>query len=765
MILVGFSGVAFSADPEKYFTVDATGNLTGYSGPGGVVVIPEVVNGITVTEINTENVIPNGTDIFVPKTVTSIGNYTLYPAETVRLENKNTTISYLAFHKTIYETVLNKIIGYTGSTAQTYSPSKFVSFESMFTYSNGIITGYTGSEEVVIVPSTLGNVTVTAIGDNAFSGKNISRVVLPASVTTIGANAFKSSTLAVLNMPDDMPSVKNIGTGAFSYSNLESIRLNNSVTTIGKSAFAGATNLTYVKLPKNLTTIGEEAFSGCVSLASIDIPENVTLIDKKAFYNCPSLSEITLGTKVNKIANNAFNNCTNLNDIKIYNYDMIIENNTAIPQHTRIHGYSGSSAELFANKNNREFIPFTDADNWNDYFNYVEYTFDPTKLNYKGSFYAGGTRSYEITCLNPEIIIKAYPNRIVIPEIELIFSTSDNVTLVKYEFGQRSASLGTVQANLDGNRITLPERVYFPLLDEDSDINGVQLALGYNMKVDYSGISESYGVPRLFRNITLPPYNNQIGIVTLGQTSVTLNVDFHGMRTKEGASGSRPMAKLQRSSNLIDWFDICDFLYVDGPYLFTDHGLIPDTTYYYRALYCHSVIELLGGIPHGEVVGTFQGGRYYLAVNTSEDMAAIYAQQAQSASESAAVYAEEAGQMATIAATKASDAADKSNETLELVRQLQQNINTYESSITPTILSLQASNNATATKSSTIQINVNAVNAGWYRIGKGSTFKAWQTSPVLTSPTLSAGANTLIVEAKRKDTGDVTQSTITVFKL
>jgi hypothetical protein len=65
---------------------------------------------------------------------------------------------------------------------------------AQFTYTiiNGTITitGYTGTNGDVIIPSTIGGLAVTSIGGSAFSNSRLTNVTIPNSVTTIGGSAF-----------------------------------------------------------------------------------------------------------------------------------------------------------------------------------------------------------------------------------------------------------------------------------------------------------------------------------------------------------------------------------------------------------------------------------------------------------------------------------------------------------------------------------------------------------------------------------------------
>ena len=105
-----------------------------------------------------------------------------------------------------------------------------------FTYEiNGesvTITGYTGSEGNVTIPSEIEGKPVTAIGERAFSqNKTLTSVAIPDSVTGIGDYAFYMTwSLTSIEIPDG---VTGIGKSAFYESGLENINIPAGVTTIG----------------------------------------------------------------------------------------------------------------------------------------------------------------------------------------------------------------------------------------------------------------------------------------------------------------------------------------------------------------------------------------------------------------------------------------------------------------------------------------------------------------------------------------------------
>ena len=123
-----------------------------------------------------------------------------------------------------------------------------------FTYEiNGesvTITGYTGSEGNVTIPSEIEGKPVTAIGERAFSqNKTLTSVAIPDSVTGIGDYAFYMTwSLTSIEIPDG---VTGIGKSAFYESGLENINIPAGVTTIGMGAFEECFNLSGVTFEKD----------------------------------------------------------------------------------------------------------------------------------------------------------------------------------------------------------------------------------------------------------------------------------------------------------------------------------------------------------------------------------------------------------------------------------------------------------------------------------------------------------------------------------
>ena len=272
----------------KYTTTNGGITITGYTGPGGDVAIPDRFP-------NTTNGLP----------VTSIGDHAFQGSTnltSVTIGNNVTSIGEYAFN------------------------------------------GCTELARVTIPGS------VTSIGEYAFFAcSSLTNVTIPDSVLSIGQEAFELSTsLTSVTIGN---SVTNIGDAAFAictgltaitvdtrnsfYSDLDGVLFNKSltalveypggiagsytipasVTSIGDNAFYDCTSLTSVTIPASVTSIGDYAFYDCTSLTSVTIPGSVTNIGMSAFQCCQGLISVTIGNGISDIRGNAFFGCESLTSV------------------------------------------------------------------------------------------------------------------------------------------------------------------------------------------------------------------------------------------------------------------------------------------------------------------------------------------------------------------------------------------------------------------------------------------------------------------
>ena len=100
------------------------------------------------------------------------------------------------------------------------------------------------------------------------------------------------------------------------------------ITHIAQNAFSGCANLKSVTLPSSMEIIDFKAFAGCKGLTSVSIPDTVTEIAKSAFYVCNALENVVIPDSVTTIGDYAFCNCTALKTVIIPESVTFIGNRT-----------------------------------------------------------------------------------------------------------------------------------------------------------------------------------------------------------------------------------------------------------------------------------------------------------------------------------------------------------------------------------------------------------------------------------------------------
>ena len=186
------------------------------------------------------------------------------------------------------------------------------------------VTGYTGEDADVVIPSEIGGHAVTEIGYWSFKDHTtLESVTIPEGVTTIGGNAFSGCTsLRSVNLPSTLTSIGDSAYGAFSNCTaLESVVLPEGVTYIGSYTFLGCSSLVSVTLPSTLTDVGQYAFDGCSSLSSVVMSEGLVRIGAFAFQGCTSLASVALPSTLASVGVDAFLDLAQDSTIYVLDWD------------------------------------------------------------------------------------------------------------------------------------------------------------------------------------------------------------------------------------------------------------------------------------------------------------------------------------------------------------------------------------------------------------------------------------------------------------
>lgn len=129
-----------------------------------------------------------------------------------------------------------------------------------------------------------------------------------------------------------------------------------------KGAFAGNTAVQLVDLPKTVTAVsygtgGIGAFENCTALQAVSMILT-SRVEYHSFRNCSALQTATLPQTVTLVGAGAFAACTSLNTLRVYSSDCTFGAASAVPAETVLYGYAGSTAQAYAKKYDRTFLPF-----------------------------------------------------------------------------------------------------------------------------------------------------------------------------------------------------------------------------------------------------------------------------------------------------------------------------------------------------------------------------------------------------------------------
>jgi hypothetical protein len=269
----------------SYATNASTLTVTDYTGPGGLVSIPETAFGLPVVAIGpgaffrsttlTQVQLPNNllniaaqafagcsslSTVTIPEGVTNIGESAFgscFSLTAISVNKSNTF--YSSQDGVLFDHAMTAVLQYPSGLAGDYSiPSGVISIES------NAFQNCLQLSSVTIPPS------VTNIATQAFEGcSGLTGIQIPSSVTAIGDGAFENCpNLTSLTLPFGVTS---IGFQSFASSGLTNLTLPDSVTNIGQQAFQGCLKLNQVSIPASVNSIGQRAFALCAGLLSIDV--------------------------------------------------------------------------------------------------------------------------------------------------------------------------------------------------------------------------------------------------------------------------------------------------------------------------------------------------------------------------------------------------------------------------------------------------------------------------------------------------------------
>ena len=209
------------------------------------------------------------------------------------------------------------------------------------------IIKYSGIEENIVVPSSLGGYEVTAIGNCAFAGcTNLKTITLPEGLKSIGYSFISGTSVTSLTIPKTVTEIgydRWLGCGATDgaeslksvvfeegmeripdyickNSVLSEVRIPESVNEIGSEAFYNCIGLRELVFGKTIRTIKGGAFAKCKGLRKIEFKENKKypmMLENRAFLECTDLEEVIWSPSIKEIGISAFQGCISLEQITL----------------------------------------------------------------------------------------------------------------------------------------------------------------------------------------------------------------------------------------------------------------------------------------------------------------------------------------------------------------------------------------------------------------------------------------------------------------
>jgi hypothetical protein len=301
----------YTSGDYQYTLSNNQATITGYTGAGGAVSIPNTLNSYPVVSIG-PNAFANCssvTSVTIPSSVTSIGNYAFNPSGLGNVYLPAlTTFPSSAFPSTAY-------LYYTSG-----------DFTYFISNNQAFINTYIGTATSVTIPtsitvtSTGASYPVVGIGDNAFANcSSVTSVTIPSSVTSIGNYAFNPSGLGnvyLYSTTTTFPSSAFPSTAYLYYTSGDYTYFisNNQATIYYYSGAGGAVSIPNTLNSYPVVSIGTFAFAKSFDplapyspLTSVTIPNSVSSIGNYAFNNCTSLTSATIPSSVTSFGDYAFN--------------------------------------------------------------------------------------------------------------------------------------------------------------------------------------------------------------------------------------------------------------------------------------------------------------------------------------------------------------------------------------------------------------------------------------------------------------------------
>lgn len=308
--------------------------VTGYTGPGGFVMVPEEIDGVPVRRISRRGFAERAdvTGVVLPDGLTVIGEGAFHGCTALKevtlpeglhdigegAFRACTALGSISLPRSLRSIGMQAFLGSAlqeirlPDSLQTLGAAAFSQCASLRTATLpghlAVIPAQLFADCRMLATVSMAD-SVRAIGVGAFRDcRQLSQLTLPAALEQIGEGAFSGCvSLEALAIPSG---VKALPVRAFhGCAGLKHIGLSHGLEAVGAGAFAGCESLQLAALPSSVSELGEGAFSGCTSLASFSLPAGVVRLNREMFKDCVGLQQVTLPQGLIAIGEQAFARC------------------------------------------------------------------------------------------------------------------------------------------------------------------------------------------------------------------------------------------------------------------------------------------------------------------------------------------------------------------------------------------------------------------------------------------------------------------------
>lgn len=349
-----------SADVLTYEEVQNGVMITGYTGDGGVVMLPNEIHGMPVVTIQ-DKAFANQTALsalYIPDSVTTMGRGALEGC--TGLTALRTPVA------TAQNTAADASGAYGYSFGAIFGASDHTSNGGKVPASLKILILGEGVTEIpayafyacndltcIDFPATLTSVgdfafygcaalsladlsatSLTCVGEYAFGNcASLLQCHLPATVTEIGCGAVKGcGSLETMTLPfvgGTIGESRYLGFlfGATEYTlteghmpvSLQAVTLLEGCAAVPENAFFGCSYIREIYLPSTIQEVGHRAFYGCARLTALTLPDGVTAVGNEALAHCERLQTVDLGEGLTTLGVQAFMRCLSLKNVTVPN--------------------------------------------------------------------------------------------------------------------------------------------------------------------------------------------------------------------------------------------------------------------------------------------------------------------------------------------------------------------------------------------------------------------------------------------------------------